>query len=260
MTGEMKGETEERASNCAACGRPLAPDAAFCRGCGAPREAAPKPSPAEGKRRRGLAKTLGLGALIGLVIGGGVVAAMVLLEDESPTPAGVAPGSAATVPEREPSPTASGEASSANRPQGFPSADRAQMTSEIEAVLLAFHEDVVAEGFRDAWSLLSARKRSQTLREDGYAKWARAQASLVPYLSPGGLRVRIEALEGGGVARVRVSGMGWSAPGASCSEWAGLTWVKFEAGTWAYDPGYSTTPQREREWKPRYDQLLGASC
>jgi hypothetical protein len=203
---------------------------------------------------------VGLALLVGLLVGAGVVAALLLLGKKESAPTTVAPGAAATVPAGETTPTASGEASSASSSSETPGADKAQTAREIQAVLLAFHEDLVAERFRDAWSLLSARKRSQTLREDGYAKWARAQASLVPHLSPWGLTARVEALEGGGVARVRVTGMDWSAPGASCTEWSGLTWVKFEAGTWTYDPGYSTTPEREREWKDRYDQLLGATC
>ena len=63
-----------------------------------------------------------------------------------------------------------------------------------------------------------------------------------------------------GVAQVDITGMSWSKPGASCTEWSGITWVKYEDGAWKYDPGYSTTPQREREWKPRYAELLGGQC
>jgi hypothetical protein len=65
---------------------------------------------------------------------------------------------------------------------------------------------------------------------------------------------------GSGVAQVDVTGMTWDKPGASCTEWSGITWVKYEAGSWKYDPGYSTTPQREREWKSRFSQLLGGQC
>jgi hypothetical protein len=113
---------------------------------------------------------------------------------------------------------------------------------------------------RHAWRLLSSRKRQQALQEGGYGKWSAAQASLAPYLAPDGIRVRIVALEGGGVARVDVRGMRWYQPGASCSEWGGLTWAKYEGGAWRYDPGYSTTPARERSWEDHYEKLMGTTC
>jgi Double-GTPase 2 len=144
--------------------------------------------------------------------------------------------------------------------RGFPDQSRPQMTRGIEGVLFAYHQALVDGEFRRAWRLLTARKRAQALREDGYAKWREAQGSLGPYLEPGGIRARVVALEGDGVARVDVGGMGWYAPGASCTEWSGLTWARYEGGRWHYDPGYSTTPGREREWKSRYAQLLGARC
>ncbi|HET8863288.1 MAG TPA: hypothetical protein VFM94_08570 [Solirubrobacterales bacterium] len=144
--------------------------------------------------------------------------------------------------------------------RGFPVESRSQMTRGIHQVLLAYHREVVNGEFQRAWQLLSKRKQAQALREDGYAKWREAQATLTPYLEPEGMGVRIVSLEGDGVARVDVHGMGWYAPGASCSEWSGLTWVKYERDAWYYDPGYSTTPAREREWKPRFDQLLGTTC
>jgi hypothetical protein len=134
------------------------------------------------------------------------------------------------------------------------------MASAIQSVLLAYHEDILAGRLQDAWSLLSARKRQQALSESGYAAWAKSQSSLAPYLTPAGLTVRIDALESDGVARLLLSGMDWSAPGSPCSEWSGLTWAKYEGSEWTYDPGYSTTPERERAWQPRYDELLGVGC
>ncbi len=144
--------------------------------------------------------------------------------------------------------------------RGFPEQSRPQMEEYIRRVLFGYHQAVVDGRFQDAWQLLSKRKQQQALREDGYAKWRQAQASLSPYLSPNGARVTIDSLEDDGVARVYVSGMGWSAPGSSCSEWSGLTWAKYERGAWYYDPGYSTTPQRERQWENRYDELMGVGC
>lgn len=143
---------------------------------------------------------------------------------------------------------------------GFPFQSRGEMEREIRQVLLGYHEAIVYGELQKSWQLLTARKRRQALREQGYQKWREAQASLGPYLEPWGVKVRIVALEGDGVARIDVSGMGWHAPGATCSEWSGLTWARFEQGAWHYDPGYSTTPAREREWEDRYAKLMGTTC
>jgi hypothetical protein len=195
-------------------------------------------------------------------VGGGVATAALLLSGDDSEPAPPARSSIASSPAEDEADEASdsGEEGPPTSPSGFPAASREEVAAEVEDLLLAYHEDVVGHRFRHAWSLLSARKRAKNLREDGYPAWKRAQASLSPYLSPGGISVQVVELEDDGVARVLVKGMEWSAPGAACAEWSGLTWVKYEDDRWAYDPGYSTTPERDRAWKPRYTELLGANC
>jgi hypothetical protein len=201
-----------------------------------------------------------IGALI-LLLGAGVAAAIVLTgsSDSSETTVAEQPSLAANseapVEEEEVE-----ETSEEVTPSGFPAVPRAQMNEEIESLLRGYHEDVVEEDFQGAWALLSSRKRQQDLEEYGYRKWATAQASLTPYLSPYNLRAAIDVLEDQGVARVNVTGMGWTKPGAPCSEWSGLTWVKYEGGEWTYDPGYSTTPARRSTWQPRSSELLGGNC
>jgi hypothetical protein len=143
---------------------------------------------------------------------------------------------------------------------GFPEVPRSQMNEEITSLLQGYHEDVVEEDFQGAWELLSPRKRRQYLREYGYHKWASAQASLSPYLDPYGLEAEVVSLESEGVARIDVTGMNWSKSGAPCSEWSGLTWVKYEGGEWTYDPGYSTTSARRATWRSRSARLLGGDC
>jgi hypothetical protein len=87
------------------------------------------------------------------------------------------------------------------------------------------------------------------------------QESLNPYLDPSGLQVSVlNVNRDTGVATVQLTGMKWSKPGAACTEWSGISWVKYEAGAWRYDPGYSTSPEREAEWKSRYAELLGGRC
>ncbi len=152
------------------------------------------------------------------------------------------------------------EAEEAVSSSGFPEVQRSQMNEEIASLLQDYHEDVVEEDFQGAWALLSPRKRRQYLREYGYHTWATAQASLSSYLDPYGLEANVVSLEDEGVARVNVTGMSWSKAGAPCSEWSGLTWVKYEGDEWTYDPGYSTTSDRRATWRPRSARLLGGDC
>ncbi len=143
----------------------------------------------------------------------------------------------------------------------LPAVSSEQMQGEIQQMLLAWHEDVVHGEYHAAWELLSRRKQAQDSSEYGYGTWVRNQLTLRPYLNPSGLQVSVESTEPGeGVAQVDVTGMGWDKPGASCTQWSGITWVKYEDGSWKYDPGYSTTPQRERRWKPKFSELLGGQC
>jgi hypothetical protein len=155
--------------------------------------------------------------------------------------------------------TTTGTTSTSDGP--LPGVSTEQMQSEIQQMLLTWHEDVVAGNYHGAWELLSQRKQQQNEREYGYATWVKNQSTLRPYLNPSGLRVTVEKTESSdGVAQVDVTGMGWDKPGAPCHEWSGITWVKYEDGSWKYDPGYSTTPQREHEFKSRYPELLGGKC
>jgi hypothetical protein len=163
-------------------------------------------------------------------------------------PAGVPTGSTAT-------------ATPASSQSLLPAVSAAQMQQDIRAVLLEYHEDVIAGNYSAAWSILSERKRQQDLQQSGYASWEQAQSSLAAYLDPSGIEVRILASDRRtGVATVDVSGMSWDKPGASCTDWSGITWVKYETGGWHYDPGYSTTTYRNAAWKSRFRELLGGSC
>jgi LSD1 subclass zinc finger protein len=138
---------------------------------------------------------------------------------------------------------------------------RPEMRFAIADMLRSHHENIVAGRFRAAWNQLTARKQAQKEREGGYSQWAAAQATLSPYLDPTALDVRIDAVEKrDDVVRVDVRGMGWSKPGSRCTTWSGITWVRYEDGEWRYDPGYSTTTKRRREWEPRQTETMGWGC
>jgi Double-GTPase 2 len=157
--------------------------------------------------------------------------------------------------------TNSAPSTAPSRKDTLPAVSRGQMRSEIQHLLYEFHADVVSHHDRDAWNLLTQRKRRQSQREHGYGGWAHNQNTLNPYLEPAGIKVSIISTEPrSGVATVNVTGMKWNKPGAACTQWSGITWVRYEGGAWHYDPGYSTTSQRQRRWKSRYSELLGGRC
>ncbi len=160
-----------------------------------------------------------------------------------------------------PSPSSTTTPSTQAEGGNLPHESSGQMQESIQHLLYTWHEDVVNGEYNAAWGLLSERKRQQDLEKEGYATWAKNQSTLKPYLNPSGIKVSIVSTEpSGGEATVDVTGMTWDKPGANCSEWSGITWVLYENGSWDYDPGYSTTSQREAEWKSRYSELLGGSC
>lgn len=143
----------------------------------------------------------------------------------------------------------------------LPDATRSEMRVEIHDMLREWHQAIVDGDYGTAWDMLTARKRRQKRREDGYDKWTKSQSSLAGYIDPQALRVSIVSTDQDtGVATVRVSGMGWSKPGAPCNDYSGITWVRYEDGAWHYDPGYSTTAERRAEWEPRSTELMGIQC
>jgi hypothetical protein len=224
--------------------------------------------------------------VLALAIGGG--AAAIVLSQQSKTPvrlvgnsSSVAPAdsSAATPPSEpstnevttdtstaEPPADTSSIESTDSTPEdstngALPDESTAEMQPEIQHMLLEWHDDVVSGNYQSAWDLMSKRKQVQSLHKYGYPGWVKNQESLNPYLDPSGLQVSVlNASHGNGVATVNLTGMKWNKPGAPCSEWSGITWVKYEEGAWRYDPGYSTSPEREAEWKSRYAELLGGKC
>lgn len=143
----------------------------------------------------------------------------------------------------------------------LPDVSRSQMASDIADMLREHHQDIVDGDFSAAWDLYTSRKQQQKNDEEGYDAWRTSQATLSDYLDPSALSVTIEDVDADtGEVRVDVTGMGWSKPGATCSEWSGITWVRYENGTWLYEPGYSTTPERRSAWQDRFSELLGGNC
>ncbi len=238
----------------------------------------PPPAPSSGNVKRGGAVLIGAILALALAISGVAVALVVTKEkpaatastgggaaaeggdepselpplpaDETPDPEPVDTPEAIDTPEPEPEPESA-----------LPDVSRSQMRAEIKDMLRTWHQNIVDGDAQAAWDMLTGRKQTQNMRKYGFDEWAKGQASLAPYLDPSGLRVSIQDLDADtGVARVKVGGMTWHKSGASCREWSGITWVRYEDGMWRYDPGYSTTPQRERAWKNRVRELLGGSC
>jgi uncharacterized membrane protein len=233
------------------------------------------PAPSGGSKRGG---ALLIGAIVLLAFAiSGVAVALVLTKSKTPakTVSARTTGAAAGGADHAPAPTptetltpeptgtpdpAPTEAPVADSTGVLPDVSRAQMRRDIRDMLLTWHEDIADGDSQGAWDLLTERKRQQAERKFGFSKWSSDQETLGRYLDPSGIRASIQDIdEKTGVARVMVAGMIYDKPGAYC-EWRGVTWVRYEDGEWKYDPGYSTTPQREREWKNRFSELLGGAC
>lgn len=205
---------------------------------------------------------------LAVLLAGGVAAGVIVLVTHKSSTPQIPPAAAFTETTTTTESTTSTESTESTPTQTteskgvLPAESTEQMQASIQQVLYNWHEDVVNGDSHGAWDLLSERKRQQNLKKEGYSTWAKNQATLKPYLNPSGIKVSIEGApnEQTGEATVNVTGMTWSAPGAKCSEWSGITWVIYKNGSWHYDPGYSTTPQREGEYKSRYKELLGGSC
>jgi Prokaryotic RING finger family 1 len=233
----------------------------------------PPPQPPPSHERRG--PSLGIAVIVlAIAVGGAAVAVVLSRQRGNARLAGntiteqrvtVPETSVTTTNESYPETTSTSEgadnATTSPAEGALPDVPSEQMQSEIQQMLLTWHEDVVHKNYSAAWELLSHRKQIQDEREYGYSTWVKNQSTLNPYLNPSGLQASIQQTEADeAVALVDVTGMTWDKPGAPCTEWSGITWVKYEDGSWKYDPGYSTTPQREREWKPRFAELLGGGC
>ncbi len=229
----------------------------------------PPPTPGGGGSKRGGLILIAAIVLLAFAISG--VAVALVLTKADPAPTGAAAGGGEQIdptPEAtvEATPDATVEPDPTIEPEptpesALPADSRGQMRRDIQDMLRTWHENIVAGDPQAAWDMLTSRKQTQNERKYGFREWARGQATLAPHLDPSGTHVSIVDLnDKTGVATVKVTGMSWSKPGARCSEWSGITWVRYEDGAWKYDPGYSTTPQRESAWKNRFGQLLGGSC
>lgn len=234
-----------------------------------PHAAAPMPSPGRHDDDRGRRNSnnpwLIVSVLVLAMVVVGAATVIVLSQNSEPTVAAQAAEETRTVTVDEdatPAPTELDDPQSSTAGSRGPDALADGETEQIRQLLLDHHAAIVSQDFDTAWDLLTDRKRESFLNRDGgYGAWVEGQRTLSSYLGPDGLSVTVQDVdEETDVARVDVQGMSWSKPGASCSTWSGVTWVRFENDGWYYDPGYSTTPQRESEWAGRFGELLGGSC
>lgn len=111
----MSSPTQTTPPNCRACGRALAPSAAFCRSCGVP--VRPEPPPADGVPEEKRGKTLRvvlLAALAAVLVGLSVGAAVMLFGERGSEADNSAATTQATVPSTESPPTQTGAATSSS--------------------------------------------------------------------------------------------------------------------------------------------------
>lgn len=158
-----------------------------------------------------------------------------------------------TVPEEDP-PEASASSSV------LPDVSQQQMEREIADVVGQHHRLLQQGSYRSAFALLSARKQHQLENEVGFDGWRNNQTDLRRYVGNlDALDVTIQSLDRRhGVATIMITGPRFDLPNNACgSRYSGITWAKYEDGSWTYEPGFSTTPQRRREWggSRRYETL-----
>jgi hypothetical protein len=268
-------------TGCPTCGHALVPNARFCRGCGAAlttaaaaaRPSREQPSPVASPR------------LLGTDPERWRPTQAEIERPAPPPPAARAPPAIAPRP-TPPRPSATrvrarqltavvvlaalvvaggmlvGGALSGGGGSALPSVSRAEMTRQIRAMLVDYHQALVDRRLDDAFTLISDRKQQEAREEQGgLAEWRKVRAAFGRHIDPSGLRVRIEDADAKtGDVQVAISGMPYDSPSSDCKTWSGLTWVRYEHGAFRYDPGYGTTPERRSEWEPRRTELLGWGC
>lgn len=223
--------------------RPRAPQTQ--RIAAAPPQAAPVAGPRPTERSKHL-RLAGLVACGAAVLAGGLFAGLTIFGSDDPSSGDG---------------RADDDAAADGRPSLLPSVSDTEMTSQIREMFATYYRNIVDGDLDTAFALLSARKQNTALRRSGLDGWKRAQAGFVSYLDSSGLQVQMDYADPAtGVVRVRLSGMAYTNPASSCTTWSGITWVKYEKDAFHYDPGYSTTPQRTRDWKDRESELLGIGC
>lgn len=234
--------------------------------------AAPPPPPPSGGRTTWATPGLIAAILVlALAVGGGAVAIALSSGGSDNTTAGngeeggpvegePVDGTGDTAPDEE-TETTTEVANPDARPAGslLPDESEDAMASEIQTVLLAHHEAIVAGNYKRAWNLTSPEYKKYKLSTDGYDTWASNQQTLGKDLQPGSLQVEVQELDDDtGVATVNLTGMGYTGSAGNCGGlWEGLTWARYTGGAWRYEPGYATVSERRSEWEPRKTELLG---
>ncbi len=151
---------------------------------------------------------------------------------------------------------------------------RAERKSEIKELIVDWHDAAGAGDIDYMWQNLSREKRRQ-IRDDEYGaimatgnpgpfdKWKEGQEGFIGELDTSGTRIQIlDEDRRENEVTIRVTGMYHSgSEGESCGgRWEGVTWARFERGSWFYEPGYATYDDRYERWADRAGRTLGQRC
>lgn len=154
----------------------------------------------------------------------------------------------------------------------LPDVSTDEMAADIATTIADYHRAIGNGDTETAWGLLSAR-RHRLETSGGYLdgrvrtreSWAENERETGRKVSATTARAKIVELDRrNGVATVVVTGMrAVGSAAARCGgRWEGLTWAKYEDGSWKYEPGANTTPNRKAQY-PNAGQrrdLLGNAC
>lgn len=209
---------------------------------------------------------VGLAAAIGLVYGG-VFSSEETNAPDNPTVAGeVESGNGQETAQSDRS-SSGGDRESVSPETGFPQVSKEKQRLDIEALIREWHSAAFAGDTETIWNLLSSRKQDQinrgkfgALNSEGTFDadykdregWEEDQTFQSPTSTQ---NVRIRFIEPSypeeGVRSIEVTGL---VEGGCPFE--GVTWVKFEGGSWRYEPGYLVNPKRKKDWKARESKTL----
>jgi serine/threonine protein kinase len=225
----------------------------------------------DGRRSRGLIAVAVLSVLALLAAGG--VAAFVISNGSHKAVSGQAASASTgggsnaslggtqvpTTPSTQAKTTPSGGSTAWGGGGRLPAESKATMTTEIRDLLRRFYQKQIDHDFPAVWRLTTARYRQEQLKKTTYSQWVINQGVGAKYFQDAqNIDVSIfDPDPGDGSVAVNVTGMRYVQSGSPCTMWEGVTWAKYERGSWHDDAAPDATTPRRAKWGNRGLELIG---
>ncbi|MEA2474319.1 MAG: hypothetical protein QOE06_2234 [Thermoleophilaceae bacterium] len=199
---------------------------------------------------------------VALLAGGGVVA--VALRDgrtQAPQPtakAGVGARPSTATTDTKPTTAGPGSTDAGGR---LPPVSNAVMATQVTSLLRGFYQAQIAGDYTAQRQLTTRRYQRKVIDRLGFSRWVANQLFGTRHFT-GAQNIDATIVDtdpADGSATVSMRGLSLD-PHTKCSTWEGITWARFEGGSWRYDPSVKATPTRELQWSQRSGEVLGAGC